>query len=86
MATFEESEMNARDKRRFINELIRNVRTDILAKVSAMPDEWDGHELRRYIADKFEESVTTVGRAGHYGKPHRRRFRDYRNEVLVRNL
>jgi hypothetical protein len=51
-----------------------------------MPEEWDGHELRRYIADKFEEAVLTVGRSGPYGREHRKRFSKYRNTVLVNGL
>lgn len=78
--------MNTADKQRFILELIENVQADILSKVSAMPEDWDGHELRRYIADRFEASAMTVGRKGPYGKPYARRHRDYKNEVIVRNL
>ena len=49
----------------------------VLANVDKMPEEWDGIELREYVADKFTESKAA---------PSERRFRDYRNEVLVRNL
>lgn len=78
--------MNVADKKLFIRELIANVQNDVLDAVAKMPDDWDGHELRRYIADKFEDSAITVGRKGHYGKPYARRFRDYQNTVLVNNL
>ncbi len=78
--------MNAAEKRRFIRDLIRNVQADILAKVEKMPEDWDGHELRRYVADTFDRSAMTVGRKGPYGKPYAKRTRDYRNEVIVRNL
>lgn len=73
-------------KRAFIDELINNVHSAIVDKIDAMPDEWDGHELRRYVADKFEENAITVGRKGPYGKAYARRFREYRNTVIVRNL
>lgn len=78
--------MNTIEKRRFVRELIANVQRDVLAKVPLMPEEWDGHELRRYIADKFDESAITVGRSGTHGHDYRARTRAYRNEVLVRNL
>ena len=78
--------MEKAEKRRFILELINNVQADILANVGKMPEEWDGHELRRYVADKFDESAMTVGRKGPYGKPYARRTRDYRNTVIVNNL
>ena len=78
--------MTKADKRKFMRELTRRVLDEALAKVAAMPDEWDGHELRRYLADKFDESAMTVGRKGPYGRDYRKRTRDYRNTVLVSNL
>lgn len=69
--------MTKKDKRRFIRELIGSVKKTVLANVDKMPEEWDGIELREYVADKFTESKAA---------PSERRFRDYRNEVLVRNL
>lgn len=78
--------MNAAAKRKFIRELIANIQRDVLKAVPNMPEHWDGHELRRYIADRFEESAFTVGRKGPYGRDYRKRTKDYRNEVLTRNL
>ena len=46
--------MTLEERRRFTVDLIGNVQADILAKLDQMPDEWDGHELRRYIAERFE--------------------------------
>ena len=69
-------------KRAFIDELVNNVHSAIVDKIDAMPDDWDGHELRRYIADKFDDSAMTIGR----DKSYARRFKAYKNEVLIRNL
>lgn len=73
--------MNQQDKERFVRELVGNIQTDVLAKVSQMPEEWDGIEIRQYLADKFSESSLMMGRKDLY-----KRLRSYRNEVLVRNL
>ncbi len=78
--------MTEAQKETFVRELISNVQADILRRIPEMPDEWDGHELRRYIADKFDESAITVGRKGPYGRDYVARTRAYRNEVTVRNL
>ena len=76
--------MTKKDKRRFIRELIGSVKKTVLANVDKMPEEWDGIELREYVADKFTESRSTISGLGRsYMK---RRAKDYRNEVLVRNL
>lgn len=77
--------MDTDEKRRFIGELIANVEKDIIGKVPEMPKHWDGHELRRYIADRFEQTALTL-RARGTEKAHLRRLHAYRNEVLIRNL
>lgn len=78
--------MNAKQKRQFVRALIRGTQKAILAKVSQMPPEWDGHELRAYIADQFEANKVTVGRRDAYGRAYRQRTAEYRNECITRNL
>lgn len=69
-------------KREFITSLCDAVKNDALAKAENMPAEWDGHEIRRYLADKFEREAWTLGPKA--DKSYRRRYRAYRNEVLTR--
>lgn len=73
--------MTKANKRKFIRELVGSVKKTALANVDKMPENWDGIELREYIADKFAESKAMPSRP--YMK---QRVSDYRNEVLVRNL
>ena len=70
--------MNKRDKKKFIRELCNSVKNDILAKVAQMPDQWDGVELRAYIADTFDRSRMV--------KMDKGRERDYRNTIYTTNL
>ena len=71
--------MNEQDKINFVNGLIHNVRKDsILTNIDKMPENWDGIELRQYIADKFADVCI-----GHMSKG---RKREYNNIVLVNNL
>jgi hypothetical protein len=70
--------MELTDKRRFIEELIGNVQRDVLSKVDRVPEDWDGIELRQWIADHFTSAV--------YSPSSPARMKAYRNEVLVRNL
>lgn len=71
--------MTKTEQLNFIYALIDNVRADILARSSSFPEDWDGVELRQYIADKFTEvcfgSLMT-----------KQRKREYNNTVLVNNL
>jgi hypothetical protein len=73
--------MTAREQKRFVRDLISNVQADLLANVERVPAVWDGIELRRWIADKFQESAYS-----HVLKSDRRRLREYKNDVLTRNL
>lgn len=43
----------ARGKRHFVRGLCRAVERDVLADVDAMPLEWDGWDLREYLAEAF---------------------------------
>ena len=70
-----------REKSRFVRDLARAVAAEIVKKIDAgkVPAEWDGHELRRLLADKFEREVTGLMKKG-------RRLRDYRSDVYNNNL
>jgi hypothetical protein len=79
--------MTKEEKQQFIGDLIATVRASIVARVDEMPEEWDGLELRRYIADKFEEQVFEPFDVGSvWGYQRSKRFAAYRNEYIVRNL
>lgn len=64
-----------------VTELLTRLRCDICARIAKgdIPEEWDGIELRSYVADKAAEFIIK-------GTMDRRRLREYRNTVLVRNL
>lgn len=67
--------MTPEQQREFISDLTLAVRTKILN--ADIPADWDGIELRQYIADKFAEQVADMPRA---------RRREYSNTILIRNL
>ena len=70
------------DKRRFIRDMCRGLRAELLANVDRTPDGWDGHELRVWAADTLREkwcARSTVLMKG-------RRLREYRNARLVTNI
>jgi hypothetical protein len=70
--------MNQEEKREFIAQLIECVSKSVLSKVSEMPEEWDGYELRWYLRDKFQDIS--------YRPSTAQRKREYKNTVLVKNL
>jgi hypothetical protein len=71
--------MTEQEKITFINELIENVKSEILKKVKYMPDNWDGIELRQYISDKFADVVFK-------GTMNKSRKREYNNTLYTTNL
>lgn len=68
----------ATGKQEFIRQLCAAVLRDALEATTRMPEEWDGRELREYLADKFERSRMPVD--------DRKRRKAYRNFVLVNDL
>ena len=72
------NKMNKKEQKTFINELIDNVKAEILMK--AYPDHWNGIELRWLIAEKFNQTVLSG-----YTDKRKKRFRDFENECIVNN-
>lgn len=73
--------MNTNQKQAFIKQFCNNMRDVAVAKAKDMPDNWNGHELRKYMADKFAWEVTDTMRDG-----RSRRVRDYLNTRMTTNL
>lgn len=71
--------MNANERIQFIRELTANVTSEIIEKNNRLPDDWNGIELRQYIADKFAASVFK-------GTMSIGRMRAYKNTVIINNL
>ena len=66
-----------REQRKFITDLIGSVKKHLLSK--EIPKEWDGLELRWFIADHFRQMV--LEKVGSI-----KRRRDYLNTMRVNNL
>lgn len=70
-----------REKKKFIRELVGAVRDRLLDRVGDVPEEWDGIELRQWIADTFAQQAYSLTM-----RQDRKRLKAFRNECLVRNL
>lgn len=70
--------MTLDDQQRFAKELLENVSTGILADLHKVPAEWDGHELRRFIAHRFNQAV--------FGEISRTRLRAFNHTLVTKNL
>jgi hypothetical protein len=72
-----------KEQRRFINELFAAVKDSLQSKLSKVPKNWDGHELREWIADAFDSEATLRDKQ-RMGSTAR--LRAYRNDVLTKGL
>lgn len=77
--------MNIDKKREFIERHCNELRDYAIERVEAMPDSWDGLELREYLADLFDkERFMQENRARK--TEYRTRIRDYMSECINRFL
>lgn len=70
--------MNRRDQHLIATEILDSLRETIMANIDRVPNEWDGIELRQWIAD------TALDRYAH--KMDRTRAKAYHNTRIVENL
>ncbi len=73
--------MTGKEQKKFVAELIDNVKVEIEAKLGKIPDDWDGIELRWLIRDSFSAVVF-----GGYTDRRSKRYKDYSNTVIIENL
>ena len=71
--------MNRKEQKIFINELIDNVKAEILMK--SYPEHWDGIELRWLTRNRFADVVW-----GGFTDKRTRRYKDFVNECIVNNF
>lgn len=77
--------MTKAEKRKFIRDLCGSITKMVLNNVDRMPAEWDGIELRQYIADTFADRAGAMSFRSTIDRD-RKRLKEYRNTVLVNNL
>jgi hypothetical protein len=72
-------------QKRFVRSLSKEIADTICRSIDqgAIPQDWDGHELRALLASRHGESAAmSVIKQ----EPRSRRAREFRNTVIVRNL
>lgn len=70
--------MNRKEQKIFVNNIIKNVKDHLIKDLKKIPDNWDGLELRWFIADHFNLIV--------FEKKNNKRRREYLNYMLVNGL
>jgi hypothetical protein len=67
-------------KTAFIEQLLETLKGELLANVEKMPEEWDGFEIRQYVADKAQ-----MGSYAWKRQPKSRR-KNYENDNIILGL
>lgn len=70
--------MTRDNKEQFINDHIETIKKSIIENLNKMPENWNGYELREYIAEKFKDQ-----RIGEWDK---KRKLQYKNDIITLNL
>ena len=52
--------MTKEEKKLFVDDIMDNIRQDIMGKLDKIPDSWSGRELRMYIIERTAEIKMTV--------------------------
>ena len=73
--------MNLPEKDKFVHSILDDLKQSILKRVDQMPEDWDGHEIRQFIADYYTHHYCNVG-SGLQGT----RKKDYKNHLIVSNI
>jgi len=68
--------MNKAEKIKFINQLIRNVKKNIIKSVNKMPNNWNGFEIKAFISDSFNID----------NKIDIKRYKDYENIKIIKGI
>jgi len=77
--------MNKKEQLKLVNALSKSIASDLCAAIKGnrVPPEWDGHELRCWLADHHAASAS-ISDIRHNKKSQR--ARDFENHCLVENL
>ena len=81
--------MNREEQMELVSDLTTRIRDEVQGLITQgrIPAEWDGHQLRMLLAEKFEQSAKMSRchpeNRGGYNATARH---DYENDVIVHNL
>lgn len=70
--------MTPKDQKMLIRELVENVvtRFNEAHKAGEVPTDWNGYEIRQWLADKFTDQTGRIDKRGN-------RMKNYRNTVQI---
>lgn len=70
--------MNLEEKRDFVKALCTSLQQSVLDKLSDVPEDWDGIELRHFIVDTFSSEI-----GADVLKRNKKRHKEYKNQLRI---
>lgn len=70
--------MTLEEKREFVRSFMESMSSGMVNACENMPEHWDGHEIRAFIAEKFAYQVSELM------KGSSKRGRECRNDAVTR--
>lgn len=71
--------MTKQEKRKFINNYLKEMKDSFINKLNVIPENWDGIELRHWIAKEFERENLFI-------RQFPKRKKKCNQEILIYNL
>jgi hypothetical protein len=68
--------MNKADQLRIATDVCDSLKEEILKRVDLIPENWDGHEIRQWVADYIKTNHA-------YMPMPRKRNLDYKNDLYI---
>jgi hypothetical protein len=78
--------MKVQDKRKLLSGLCKSLEEYLLSQVGRMPEEWDGIELREYLAEVARTRYCSSTFSTSTAPSDVRRRRDFKSAIVVNNL
>lgn len=69
--------MTKHEQTKLLEAILDHMKGHLMSKVEHFPENWDGIEIREYVADKFKQEARPM---------QVKRLRRYRNDVMTRPL
>jgi hypothetical protein len=77
--------VNQREKRKFVRDLTRGIRDNLLQRSKNWPRQWDGHELRAVVAEQAR-SAAVLSVIGKDSRLAPRRTREFWNAIKTKDI
>lgn len=78
--------MNKQEQIKLIKSFLNSMKKDLLDKVEKLPENWDGWEIKHWIAEKFDSEDLLSRNKNQLSSVKKWKRRECENDILINNL